>query len=69
MPQPILDQEKCIACGLCAEVCGLDVIVRNGNGCPTINRDAYCHACGHCVAICPQNALSIQGIARDQFAP
>jgi len=69
MTQPSLDQEKCTACGLCAEVCGLDVITRNGNTCPTINRDAYCHACGHCVAICPQNALSLQGIARDQFAP
>jgi nitroreductase/NAD-dependent dihydropyrimidine dehydrogenase PreA subunit len=68
MTQPILDQEKCTACGLCAEVCGLDVIVHNGNGCPTINRDAYCHACGHCVAICPQNALSIQGVPGDQFA-
>lgn len=69
MTQPTLDQEKCTACGLCAEVCGLDVIVHNGNTCPTINRDAYCHACGHCVAICPQNALSIQGIADSEFAP
>jgi nitroreductase/NAD-dependent dihydropyrimidine dehydrogenase PreA subunit len=66
---PVLDKEKCTACGLCAEVCGLDVIVRNGNTCPTINRVAYCHACGHCVAICPQNALSIRGIAGDEFAP
>jgi nitroreductase/NAD-dependent dihydropyrimidine dehydrogenase PreA subunit len=69
MIQPILDEEKCTACGLCAEVCGLDVIVRNRNGGPTIDHDAYCHACGHCVAICPQNALSIQGIASDEFAP
>ncbi|MBN1978109.1 MAG: nitroreductase family protein [Anaerolineae bacterium] len=69
MTQPILDQEKCTACGLCVEVCGLDVIVRNGNGCPTIDRAAYCHTCGHCVAICPQNALSIQGVPGDQFAP
>jgi nitroreductase/Pyruvate/2-oxoacid:ferredoxin oxidoreductase delta subunit len=68
MTRPTLDKEKCTACGLCAEVCGLDVIVRNGNTCPTINRDAYCHTCGHCVAICPQNALSIQGVPRDEFA-
>jgi nitroreductase/NAD-dependent dihydropyrimidine dehydrogenase PreA subunit len=69
MNQPILDTEKCIACGLCAQVCGLDVIIRNGNDRPTINHDAYCHACGHCVAICPQNALSIPGIAGDEYAP
>jgi nitroreductase/NAD-dependent dihydropyrimidine dehydrogenase PreA subunit len=69
MNQPILDTEKCIACGLCAEVCGLDVIIRNGNDRPTINHTAYCHACGHCVAICPQNALSIPGVAGDEYAP
>jgi nitroreductase/NAD-dependent dihydropyrimidine dehydrogenase PreA subunit len=69
MTHPILDKEKCTACGLCAEVCGLDVIVRNGKERPTIDRVAYCHACGHCVAICPQNALSFCGIASDEFAP
>jgi nitroreductase/NAD-dependent dihydropyrimidine dehydrogenase PreA subunit len=69
MTQPSLDEEKCTAYGLCAEVCGLDVIARNGNGRPTIDRVTYCHACGHCVAICPQNALSIQGVPGDQFAP
>ncbi len=69
MNQPVLDTDKCTACGLCAEVCGLDVIVRNGNGHPTINGAAYCHACGHCVAICPQNALSIPDLAGDGCAP
>jgi nitroreductase/NAD-dependent dihydropyrimidine dehydrogenase PreA subunit len=69
MTRPTLDKEKCTACGLCAEVCGLDVIVRNRNGGPTIDHDAYCHACGHCVAICPQNALSFQDMAGDTLAP
>ncbi|MBN1310709.1 MAG: nitroreductase family protein [Anaerolineae bacterium] len=69
MNTPILDKEKCTACGLCAEVCGLDVIARNGDGHPIINPAAYCHACGHCVAICPQNALSIREIGSDAFAP
>ena len=69
MSQPVLDTNKCTACSLCAEVCGLDVIIRDGNGFPTINSAAYCHACGHCIAICPQNALSTQSMARDEFAP
>ncbi|MBN1874602.1 MAG: nitroreductase family protein [Anaerolineae bacterium] len=67
MNHPILDIEKCTACGLCTQVCGMDVIVHNGNGHPTINRAAYCHACGHCVAICPQNALSIPGMIGDEY--
>jgi len=69
MTRPSLDTKKCTACGLCAEVCGLDVITRNGNGHPTINGAAYCHACGQCVAICPQNALSIPGLVGDGHAP
>ncbi|MBN1430722.1 MAG: nitroreductase family protein [Anaerolineae bacterium] len=69
MSTPTLDKEKCTACGLCAEVCGLDVITRNGDGYPIIDRAAYCHACGHCVAICPQNALAIREIGVDAFAP
>ncbi len=68
MTHPVLDTRTCTACGLCAQVCGLDVIVRDGNGHPAINRAAYCHACGHCVAICPHNALSIPGIASDEYA-
>ena len=69
MNTPIMNEQACSACGLCAEVCGLDVIVRNGSSRPTIDPTAYCHACGHCVAICPQEALSLEGIAGDAFAP
>ena len=69
MPTPTLNQDLCTACGLCAEVCGLDVITRNGTGHPIIDAAAYCHGCGHCVAICPQDALSIEGLPRDAFAP
>jgi nitroreductase len=50
-------------------VCGLDVIVRNGNSHLTINHEAYCHVCGHCIAICPQNALSRRDAAPEAFAP
>ncbi|MBN2007257.1 MAG: nitroreductase family protein [Anaerolineae bacterium] len=69
MLQPILDTRKCVACGLCAQVCGMDVITRDGDGRPVIHRDVYCHACGHCVALCPQNALSIPGLDVDEYAP
>lgn len=50
-----VDQEKCIRCGLCADVCPTSVI-NMGNQGPqaTVQR---CIACGHCVAVCPQAAL------------
>ncbi len=52
-----VDQDKCIKCGLCAEVCVEGIIGMNASGpCVSGNKD-LCFACGHCVAICPKKAL------------
>ncbi|WP_196590039.1 nitroreductase family protein [Pectinatus frisingensis] len=50
-----VDQEKCIKCGICAEVCPTGVIGLDENGPKAIGQ--FCIACGHCVAICPSAAL------------
>lgn len=54
-----IDREKCIGCGRCAEDCFpgfIDIIdkkaVPNGKG---------CMECGHCVAVCPMNAVTLPG--------
>lgn len=55
----VIDQEKCVGCGLCAEDCP--------NRCISLeNKKARadtgaCIECGHCFAICPQNAVSMAG--------
>ena len=64
-----LNEDKCTGCGLCAEVCGLDVITRNGNERPVVNHEAYCHVCGHCIAVCPHNALSRRDVDPEAYAP
>jgi len=52
-----IDQEKCIKCGKCAEVCRWDAI-------PIID-DKYvvqpldCEGCGYCALICPTDAISM----------
>ena len=52
----IIDQEKCIGCGLCAGDCVFkSIAIKDGKA--TYNRQ--CMQCGHCVAICPMNAVSI----------
>ena len=51
-----VDQEKCISCGLCAEVCPTSVISMGGEG-PQATGGERCIACGHCVAVCPHAAL------------
>jgi len=52
-----VNQEKCICCGLCAQVCPTSVINMGNQGPEVIGTEKRCIACGHCVAICPQEAL------------
>lgn len=52
--------EKCTACGICADVC-VSGIISCENGAPHIRegRAANCLACGQCVAFCPTGACDI----------
>jgi len=50
-----VNQEKCIRCGLCADVCPTSVIKMMSEGPQAVGEG--CIACGHCVAVCPQEAL------------
>jgi len=53
-----IDQEKCIKCGKCAEVCRFDAI--------PIVAEQYvvnpidCEGCGYCSQICPQDAIEMK---------
>lgn len=51
-----VNQEKCITCGLCVNVCPERVLKLGNNG-PEEVCPEDCLACGHCVAICPKEAL------------
>ena len=54
-----IDEEKCSGCNLCYTVCmggpifkGPEIRYENG---------AMCIECGHCYAICPENAVTMKG--------
>lgn len=52
-----IDIEKCIGCSLCVKDCQCsDIKIKDGIALP-LNKS--CLNCGHCVAVCPQNAVTI----------
>jgi heterodisulfide reductase subunit A len=57
-----VDAEKCIGCGLCAEVCAFAAIELEeveGKGYRAKNISASCKGCGLCAASCPQQAIDM----------
>lgn len=52
-----INQEKCMACGLCVKDC-IARKIEMVEGKAAVN-DGYCLLCGHCIAICPQNAFTM----------
>ena len=51
-----VDIDKCIGCGLCKDDCLLGEIKIIDGKCSPVNKT--CFGCGHCIAICPVNAVS-----------
>ncbi|MGB9683875.1 MAG: CoB-CoM heterodisulfide reductase HdrA2 [Candidatus Bathyarchaeales archaeon] len=55
---PILDEEKCKACGLCTKVCPYNAITLNKELKRVEIVEAACGRCGTCAAECPSDALT-----------
>lgn len=56
-----VNTEVCKKCGSCRDECPFDLIVDGRDGFPKLRPAARktCIACGHCVAVCPVQALSL----------
>ena len=57
---PIIDQEKCVACGTCVDVCPQDVFFGSQeNDIPLVSYPDECWHCDACVQECP-----VEGVVR-----
>jgi nitroreductase/Pyruvate/2-oxoacid:ferredoxin oxidoreductase delta subunit len=52
-----INYEICTKCGLCSKVCGSKRIEIGEDKYPHKIISAGCNDCGHCVAVCPENAV------------
>ena len=64
-----IDQKKCIRCGECVNECPVNILVI-GDSVPFIadGRNGDCIGCQHCLAVCPEGAVSVLGLrAEDSY--
>ena len=66
----IIDESKCRKDGICVRECPASIIqLSKETGYPEITGDGNCLVCGHCVAVCPNGALSHERILLEDCPP
>lgn len=62
-----VDSNRCIHCGACVRECLCHCLVQDENGIPNIapGKENQCIDCQHCVCVCPQAALRVNGHSLD----
>jgi MinD superfamily P-loop ATPase len=56
LPYPVVDNERCISCGKCQEICRYKAILLILEK-PLVFPE-MCHACGGCALVCPAGAIT-----------
>ncbi|MCF7956562.1 MAG: 4Fe-4S binding protein [Phycisphaerae bacterium] len=57
----IIDEEKCIACGACVEMCPHSILyIDETEGVCKVSDETKCDRLGGCENVCPEDAIKIQ---------
>jgi heterodisulfide reductase subunit A len=57
-----VDQNKCVGCGVCWNVCPFQAIDQQENGLARVN-EALCKGCGNCATSCRSGAANLRGFS------
>ncbi len=71
MKTVVVDPEKCEKDGICIEECPFNLLAANAEGVPEMapGAEAVCIKCGHCLAVCPAGAVSLEGVSAESCDP
>lgn len=66
----VVNKERCTRDGLCSKVCPLGLIRSGEGGLPEAipGADVACIGCGHCMAVCPHQALRLSKVKAGETA-
>ncbi len=56
--KPEVDEEKCVGCGECVDVCPVDVYELQDDKAVPVNAEE-CIGCESCVEVCEQDAITV----------
>lgn len=56
---PLIDKNSCVTCGICVEICPLDVLKQENNHI-LVKYPEECWHCRACIMDCPNNALTMR---------
>lgn len=67
----VVDQNSCVRCKACIKECPAVIFFTKDDKSTGVNEKAaqYCIKCGHCMAVCPTNSISIKGLDIKNFKP
>jgi nitroreductase/NAD-dependent dihydropyrimidine dehydrogenase PreA subunit len=60
-----IDIKKCGKDGICIEECPFYLLRANADGIPEFipGAEGFCLKCGHCLAVCPNGAITLEGVS------
>ena len=61
----VINHDKCVGCGLCAQKCRFNAI-KMVNGKPVVN-NLLCEGCGACEVLCPKKAIHLEPVKNGEI--